>query len=190
MKPRVILLMGSSIDGRIVSKHWPKELKTGMSEVYERVHRELDGDAWIVGRITMAEFGTGDPKPATAADAYPRRSWKAPGAEQGRYAIAIDQRARLHLNTGRASGDPIILVLTETVPDDHLAELRRDGISYIFAGREKIDLARALEILAEEFGIKRLLLEGGGGINGSFLTAGLIDEISLLVMPVADGCAG
>jgi riboflavin biosynthesis pyrimidine reductase len=71
-----------------------------------------------------------------------------------------------------------------------LAELRRDGISYIFAGRTEIDLALALEILADEFAIKRLLLEGGGGINGSFLSAGLIDEISLLVAPIADGNAG
>ncbi|MCS0457471.1 MULTISPECIES: dihydrofolate reductase family protein [Rhizobium] len=31
------------------------------------------------------------------------------------------------------------------------------------------------------------MLEGGGGINGSFLSAGLIDEISLLILPVADG---
>src|SRR5262249_55347579 len=140
-------------------------------------------------RITMAEFGTGGPTPATAAQTYPRRSWKAPGAEQGPYAIALDQGARLHLNTGRAGGDPIILVLTEAAPHDHFAELRRDGISYILAGRDEIDLARALEILADEFGIRRLLLEGGG-INGSFLAAGLIDEISLLLLPVADGCAG
>jgi riboflavin biosynthesis pyrimidine reductase len=33
-------------------------------------------------------------------------------------------------------------------------------------------------------------LEGGGGINGAFLSAQLIDEISLLVMPVADGAEG
>jgi riboflavin biosynthesis pyrimidine reductase len=41
--------------------------------------------------------------------------------------------------------------------------------------------------LSADFGIERLLLEGGGGINGSFLSAGLIDEISLLILPVADG---
>jgi riboflavin biosynthesis pyrimidine reductase len=30
-------------------------------------------------------------------------------------------------------------------------------------------------------------LEGGGCLNGSFLNAGLIDEISLLLLPIADG---
>lgn len=34
------------------------------------------------------------------------------------------------------------------------------------------------------------MLEGGGGINGSMLRAGLVDEVSLLVAPVVDGRAG
>ncbi|HEX7421392.1 MAG TPA: dihydrofolate reductase family protein, partial [Thermoanaerobaculia bacterium] len=44
--------------------------------------------------------------------------------------------------------------------------------------------------LAGEFGIRTLLLEGGGKINGSFLGADLIDELSLLIAPVADGSTG
>lgn len=39
-------------------------------------------------------------------------------------------------------------------------------------------------------GIRRLLLEGGGKINGSFLAAGVVDELSTLVAPVADGGVG
>ena len=47
-----------------------------------------------------------------------------------------------------------------------------------------------LEKLRKEFGIKKLLLEGGGKINGSFLAADLIDELSVLVAPIADGAIG
>jgi riboflavin biosynthesis pyrimidine reductase len=47
-----------------------------------------------------------------------------------------------------------------------------------------------LEALGEAFGLKTLLLEGGARINGSFLKAGLIDEISLLVYPGIDGLTG
>jgi riboflavin biosynthesis pyrimidine reductase len=135
----------------------------------------------------MAEFGQGEPRPAKATETYPRTTWKAPGAETGPYAVAIDQNARLHLNISRANGDALVAVLTEAASDDHLAELRRDGISYLFAGKTELDLPLALERLSADFGIRRLLLEGGGGINGSFLVAGLIDEISLLILPVADG---
>lgn len=52
------------------------------------------------------------------------------------------------------------------------------------------DLPLALQILGKTFGLKTLLLEGGGRINGAFLKAGLIDEISLLVYPGIDGLAG
>ena len=31
------------------------------------------------------------------------------------------------------------------------------------------------------------MLEGGGNINGSILNAGLVDELSLLVLPLVDG---
>jgi riboflavin biosynthesis pyrimidine reductase len=31
------------------------------------------------------------------------------------------------------------------------------------------------------------MLEGGGNINGSLLNEGLIDELSLLIIPMADG---
>jgi riboflavin biosynthesis pyrimidine reductase len=187
MKPHVIMHMGSSIDGRIVPTYWPQETKAQFGDVYEQIHRDLKGDAWIVGRVTMAEFAKGEPNPMTTSETFARATWKAKGAETGPFAIAIDQGGKLHLNISHANDDPIIAILTETVSDDHIAELRRDGISYIFAGQTELDLALAMELLAEEFAIKRLLLEGGGGINGSFLAAGLIDEISLLVMPVADG---
>ena len=35
--------------------------------------------------------------------------------------------------------------------------------------------------------LDRLTLQGGGSVNGSFLKAGLIDELRLLVVPIADG---
>jgi 2,5-diamino-6-(ribosylamino)-4(3H)-pyrimidinone 5'-phosphate reductase len=44
-----------------------------------------------------------------------------------------------------------------------------------------------LSQLAEHFGIRTLLLEGGGHINGAFLEADLVDEVSLLLVPGIDG---
>ena len=44
--------------------------------------------------------------------------------------------------------------------------------------------------LAACFGVKKLLLEGGGKINGAFLKHGLIDEFSTLIYPAVDGVAG
>jgi riboflavin biosynthesis pyrimidine reductase len=65
--------------------------------------------------------------------------------------------------------------------------LREEGISYVVSGADSVDLVRAVELLGEHFGIRTLLLEGGGHINGAFLEACLVDEVSLLVVPGIDG---
>jgi riboflavin biosynthesis pyrimidine reductase len=71
-----------------------------------------------------------------------------------------------------------------------LAGLRGEGVSYIFGGKSQLDLASTLDILNRELGIKRLLLEGGGGANGAFLRAGLVDEVHLILCPAIDGAKG
>jgi 2,5-diamino-6-(ribosylamino)-4(3H)-pyrimidinone 5'-phosphate reductase len=76
------------------------------------------------------------------------------------------------------------------VSDEYLDFLRSRGVSYLFAGATEIDLPLALEKIASTFGVATLMLEGGGRINGSMLQHGLIDEISLLIAPLADGTIG
>ncbi len=51
-------------------------------------------------------------------------------------------------------------------------------------GRHDIDIHAALCKLYSLFGIKRLMLEGGSIINGAFLKADAVDELSLVVAPV------
>jgi riboflavin biosynthesis pyrimidine reductase len=62
----------------------------------------------------------------------------------------------------------MVVVLTEAVSDAHLAGLRSEGVSYFFAGKSELDLALAVDILSRDIGVKRLLLDGGEGANGSF----------------------
>lgn len=82
------------------------------------------------------------------------------------------------------------MVLTRKVSDAHLAGLRSEGVSYVFAGDDHLDLLSTLEILNRELGVERPLLEGGGGANDAFLRAGLIDELSLILCPGVDGSTG
>jgi 5-amino-6-(5-phosphoribosylamino)uracil reductase len=84
----------------------------------------------------------------------------------------------------------VVAVLGEHVSDAYLAELCEDGVSYIFAGPKVDNLALAMKQLAAIFGVRTLLLEGGGAINGSFLKQRLIDEFSTLIHPAVDGLAG
>lgn len=185
MRPQVILHMMSSIDGRITTAGWPNLVDA--EATYETLHGDFRCDAWLVGPVTIEEFAEGEPRPVVTDQIYPRQTWKSAGAGMAPYAIYLDRRGNLHLNRERVNGDALIAVLTTGVSDHHLAELRRDGISYIFAGDADLDLDRALNILRAEFGIETLLLEGGGTINGVFLGCDLIDYVSLLMLPIADG---
>ena len=113
------------------------------------------------------------------------------GERQGRkLAVAIDPSGRVHYGKDNVGGDHVVAVLGERVSDAYLAELREDGVSYIFAGAKGDDLSWAMEQLASRFGASKLLLEGGGRINGAFLKHRLIDEFSTLIYPAVDGVAG
>ena len=59
MKPHVICLMASSVDGRTLHSRWRP--KGSGADLFERVHDELAGDAWLVGRVTGQEFAKGKP---------------------------------------------------------------------------------------------------------------------------------
>lgn len=186
MRPYVITHMLSSLDGRIDSAAWKESInRDAYVAAYEDVHRALKGDAWIVGRTTMQEFADGTAVGNSSEIHLPKQTFKA--APRGPYAIVLDPSGRLNWIGNTANGDHVIEVLTERVSSAYLAHLQGAGVSYLFAGTDSIDLKLALSKLREEFGVHRLLLEGGGHINGSFLAEGLVDEFSLLLAPVLDG---
>jgi len=154
------------------------------------LHEKLEGDAWLVGRVTGREFAKKDAYPAKAASqTYPRTPWL-PKRGAAVCGIVLDAQGKIAWGRSEIGGDPIVVVLTEQVSDAHLEALRGEGLSYVFAGKTELDLALLLEILNKELGIKRLLIEGGGKANGSFLRAGLIDELSLAIVPTVDGARG
>jgi riboflavin biosynthesis pyrimidine reductase len=154
---------------------------------YEAVGAMLEGDAWICGRVTMQEhFAESEPfVPASHAPAGPQPVHVARRAAS--YAISVDTLGRLRWSGGDLDGDHLICVVSERAPKEYLTMLRGKEISYVVAGAHAVDLAQAVDLLGEHFGIRRLLLEGGGHINGGFLQAGLVDELSLLLAPGIDG---
>ena len=188
VKPYLICHMVASVDGRTLLSRW-RPVDESRGALFERLHERLGSDAWLVGRVTGQEYAKLDAYPQHTEQTYPREPWFA-GRYGPAYGIVLDAQGKIAWGRADIDGDPIVSVLTETVSDAHLAGLRKDGVSYIFAGERKLDLGRALTILNEELGIKRLELNGGGITNGSFLRAGLIDEISLAIFPAVDGVKG
>jgi riboflavin biosynthesis pyrimidine reductase len=193
MRPYIICHMGTSIDGRLHPSRFTSPAQGISRDVlrghYERVHDRFGADGWIVGRMTMSEMAKGAERPVRDAPEVAREAHIA--VRDGRkLAIGIDPSGRVHYGKDNIGGDHVVAVLGEQVSDAYLAELREDGVSYVFAGPRGDDLPRAMEEIASLFGVKTLLLEGGGRINGTFLKHKLIDEFSTLIHPAVDGVAG
>ena len=183
--------MMTSLDGRILTTGWP--LTPEGRRQYELVHAGYDPDGWICGRVTMEPFAKRTRSEAEVASEHagsvPREDFRAPG-ELNSFAFAVDAKGRLAWVSNDIDGDHVVAILSERVSDEYLAFLRERGVSYLIAGTPEIDLRLALEKIHARFGVRTLMLEGGGKINGAMLRAGLIDEVSVLVAPVVDGREG
>jgi riboflavin biosynthesis pyrimidine reductase len=185
--------MATSIDARIVVDGWPAAASAAVRREYERLHASYEADGWICGRVTMEPFAGSVRSDAEVADEHAgsaRREDYRHDGDFDSFAFAIDPSGRLAWQTNDIDGDHVVAILSERVSDDYLASLRERGVSYLFAGARDVDLATALDKIGAVYGVRTLMLEGGGRINGGMLRAGLIDEVSLLVAPVADGRIG
>jgi 2,5-diamino-6-(ribosylamino)-4(3H)-pyrimidinone 5'-phosphate reductase len=192
-RPRVICHMAASIDGRIDVDGWPADVAAAVRGHYDEVHAGYAAEGWICGRVTMEPFAKGMRSDEDVAREYegsePREDFHAAG-EFDSFAFAVDPSGRLAWETNDIGGDHVVSILTARVSDEYLRFLREHGVSYILAGARELDFNLALQKIRAEFDVATLMLEGGGKINGAMLRAGLVDEVSLLVAPVADGRSG
>ena len=184
MRPYIICHMLSSVDGKIDGASLRDVTPNGE---YEKTGAKLKGDAWICGRTTMQQhfaekrpFVSASNKPAGPQLVFVARPAKS-------YAICVDTLGKLRWRSGDLDGDHLICVVSQKAPADYVAMLREKEISYIVSGKSSVHLASAVKQLRKHFGVCTLLLEGGGHLNGGFLQAGLVDEVSVLIVPGIDG---
>ncbi|MBN8986747.1 MAG: dihydrofolate reductase family protein [Rhizobiales bacterium] len=193
MRPTIICHMSTSIDGRLHPSRFTRAAPGISWDVlrshYEKVHDSFEADGWIIGRRTASEMAKGAERNIASAPKWPREAHIG-DVKARKLAVTIDPSGQVHYGKDNIGGDHVVAVLGEQVSDAYLAELREDGVSYIFAGAKGGDLSGAMQQLAAHFGAQKLLLEGGGKINGAFLKHRLIDEFSTLIYPGVDGVAG
>ncbi len=187
IRPRVICHMTSSVDGRALVPLWhPADVVP--KGLWDSARARIETDAAIMGHATAQEYTQGNaPYPETTETIARVDSLPEPGS--GKYQVVIAPKGTQAWGRHEIDGDRLIVVVTEASSDHYLAGLRSEGIHYLFAGRDAVDLGLVLDKLGA-LGVKRLYLEGGPVTAGRFLHAGLIDEISLLILPGLDGYSG
>lgn len=188
MKPYIISHMMTSVDGRI---DCPMVGQLGTDEYYIALDR-LGKCSKLSGRVTtVLECPAVEEEAESGADGMPiGHEAFSVHKRADEYMITVDTHGKILWKSNETDGHPVISIVTEEVSKEYLDSLTDQGISWIATGKKRIDLPRAMELLCEQFGIKRLAIVGGGHICGGFAEAGLLDEVSVMVAPGIDGRDG
>src|ERR1700759_3772418 len=124
MKPHVACRMVCSVDGRTLNGRWRPKRAGG--ELFERIHDQLAGDAWLIGRVTGQEFAKGTAYPTSAKETFPREPWFA-RRDAKAYGVVLDAHGKIGWGRSDIGGAPNVGVLTEGAPDLPLPGLRGRG---------------------------------------------------------------
>ncbi len=189
----VVCHMLTSLDGKIDGAYMSDPACVPALTDYGQLRGFYQCQATLYGTVTMqgsyadgtAPVFEGESKPISYDDYLAH-------CDASNYIISVDPKGELGFSSAyiEKKGRPrahVVEVLTEQVSNEYLNYLKQQGVSYLFAGREYLDCKLLLKKLSEKFGIERLMVAGGGYMNYSFLYENLIDELSIVMAPVADG---
>lgn len=188
-RSKVICHMYLSIDGKIDGSYMEEEGCHPSGEYYDKwiwENGQANGNGRNTAQMYFAHEDIDYSKYHSSSIDYSDNVIKAE-----RYWVVFDRLGRCDWGNNEVSYGGkkalVLEVLTEGVRKEYLAHLKQIGIPYIIAGKDDLDLELALKKLLELFGIENLILTGGAKINGAFHSAGLLDELSLVIAPYIEG---
>ena len=85
------------------------------------------------------------------------------------------------------SDAPTLVAVSKKADGEKVRLLEEKGVDVVFAGEDKIDLPLLMKILVENYGVSRLMIEGGPTLNYYMLQDRLVDEIRLIHLPFIVG---
>lgn len=194
-RPYIFCHMMTSLDGKIMGNFMEAPESGPAGDAFYEIafgkEPKYQHQGWLSGRVTTDDNFTMYRKPEldVNAPAVPEGDFVAEIAPM--YYVSIDPSGRLGWEKNSLTyidtTAHVLEVLTGQASNAYKAFLRKLGISYIIAGKETLDYGEALTKLKSLFGIRTLMLGGGGVLNWSFIQAGMCDEISVVIAPCADG---
>jgi len=182
MIPEIIIHNSISLDGSLTGFMPDMGLHYSIAGSY-------NPDAHLIGADTIISgnelFGEGIPEEVNSDYEQPQRDEKLP------WWVIVDSRGRLKgmLHTCRRFEfcHDVILLVSKSTPSDYITHLRKRNYRYIIAGDDKVDIKTALDLLSEEYSIKKILTDTGRTLGNILINLGLVQEISLLIHPLITG---
>lgn len=180
-RPLVTLKLATSLDGKIATATGESRWISGAAS-RARVHRwRADADAVGVGIGTAL---ADDPR-LTA------RGVDGPVRQPAR--VVFDGGARLPVRSALLTdtdGPPVIVVVGPDAPPERLRVLRDAGADLVRTEGARVErLGAALDALGQR-GIQSLFVEGGAGLAGAMMEAGVVDRVAWFLAPLLIGGVG
>jgi len=171
-RPYIILSAAMTIDGKIASKTGDPEISD--EDDWKSVHKlRTEVDAIMVGKCSIILDN-----PKLHIKFYDHN---------GYYRIVLDSALSIPVesNVVRYKPEiyPTIIATTENASVERVKEFESNKIEIIKSGTgSRVDIIKLMPILYKK-GIKRILLEGGGTLNWSFIRDNIVDEIRIVIAP-------
>ena len=188
--PEVYSFMIESMDGKATGDWLETPEGEICAKIYFQKEYSFDCKSILSGRTTFEPDFNEPIDLSKFKDSKVEKKDFVAEKKNGYYSIVIDKQGKCKWKEGffcywksfgRTQESQIITILAEDeVKDDYLAYLKSIGVSYIFAGKNNIDLKVALKKLKSLFGIDKLLLEGGPTTNEYFFKENLVSKIFLI----------
>ena len=169
-RPYVILSAAITLDGKLGVKNKRTKLSSKNDKI--RVHRLRSiVDAIIIGKNTVNL----DNPLLTVRHTKGKNPVR----------IILDSSGTIKSNSKiiqTCNKIPTIIAVSELISEKNLQRLRKFSLEIIVCGKNNVDISKLLGILLKN-GIKKILLEGGGTVNWSFIKRNLIDEAIITLTP-------
>lgn len=177
--PRVAVAMAMSVDGKTSTRARHPVTFTSAEDKRHLLALRSRCDALIVAARTARDYETmGIPRPHLRA----RRARDGRHAHPVRVIVSANLNLPRNLRVLTAHVSPLLIVCCETAPS-----AKRDFFSrharLLVCGRRELDARKLVSILANEYGAREILCEGGATLNDAFFRAGLVKELHLTLVP-------
>ena len=158
MLPRIILSKAVSVDGRTDGFKRNLELET-------QVYQQIRSNAFFTGPDSMNSFINMLPEeildlPPPEFDGHPDPRLTLILCDPEGRVDNWDTIMKIHMWNKR------MVLVTDSTPIGYLEELQNRSIPHIKAGKDRLDIIKALEELYEKRDVKYLTLDSDGAFNG------------------------
>ena len=191
---KVTCLMESSVDGRLDESRWSLLYDCkgeGDPDVYYETKCQISPEISLLGKGTVLKHHCNKEFKADTFTAIKSAKPFLGIRKHAQLTAVFDAKGTIAYENNTIFGTTLLVILGQkTTSEEYLDFLRSKEISYTFAGDDGHDIKQALKSIYQDFGIKNVLLCGGGILNGAFLKQGLIDELYLVLYPGIDGLSG